>query len=811
MSIVFNEILRSWRASLRRPRFLLLATAVLALGIGSSTAVFALIRGTLMQPLPYPQAQRLAAVGMILDNGMASTSPQMYQHLQGMQGVASMGIGTSLAPSNVFVEGHPVQVPTMLADRHLLPTLGVTPFLGRTFTADEDRPHGAPAVMLSYTFWQRYYGADRGVIGQQLSIEGAPHTVIGVLPKGFDLFGKTSLVLPTAFSTNSRDNGTNFLTVVRLKPGSSLASVSAQVEARVRPLYEQSDMSAQARAWYSRRQFRAISLHDNQHAGQRGVLLLFMASALLVLLIALVNLGNLMLLRALARGHDGAVRRALGASAWRQALPALADAVLVGLLASLLGVLMADFGLRLLRHVVSTDVVDLSAAVLDTGTLTLAFLAGVAAALIAAGLGVWRSGRLGDVDRLREGGRNGIGRGDQRLGRLLVVTQVTLATVLLVAAGVFLHTLYDAARTQLGFSDRGILTFELAPVKATYPDAQSVQHLSQQVLDRLRMQPGVRAAVVTTNLPVGQQFNIGTVHRPGGERFGSTQFRAISPGFFATFDIAVRKGRAFNAQDIRGGEPVAIINRVLADREYGGKALGKLIDMDVDKGVVEARIVGVVDSTSQYGPLGSQPPILYVPLAQAPDALINAFRYFEPMRFALRVQGEPMHDRDMVRRVVASVAPTQPIAHLRTLRSIVDAQTADVRMNLLLIGVFAVLALALASAGLYAVMAVSVAAREQEIGVRMALGARPSTLLAWVLRGGLLQVGAGLLLGFAVTLGVARPLRSVMLELLGRSGVLDPAAMIVVAVLLVLASLAACLIPALRAARTPPMHALRGE
>lgn len=815
MNVWLAEIWRAWRASLRRPGFLLLAAGVLALGIGASVAVFALIEGTLLKPLPYPHAQRLVAVGMMTDEG-AGTSPELHQHLLGMQGVESIGIVTSLAPSNVMIGGRPMQVPTMLVGHHLLPTLGVRLALGRNFSAAEDQRNGPPVVILGYAFWKSHYGGSPHVLGQSLVIEGKPHTIIGVLPASFDLMGRVfdltgqiDVVLPVALPANSHDDGTNYMSVARLAPGVGIAAVSAQVDARARALHASESLTTEQQSWLAHQHFMAISLQSQMHVGARGILLLFQASALLVLLIALVNLGNLMLLRSLARGHDGAVRRALGASLWRQVLPALADALLIGVCASFVGVLLAWASLDVLRHTVSAELVDLNAAVLDGRTVLLALATGVVAALVAAGLGVWRSHKLGDMDRLREGGRSGFGRADQRLSRVLVVTQVVLATSLLIVAGLFLHALYDAAHAQLGFSDQRVLTMELAPVKSSYPDAASVQRLSQQVLEQLLAQPGVEAAVASTNLPVGQQLNL-PMHVPGGEPF-SAQFRAISPGFFPAFGIALREGRAFDRGDVRGGEAVAIVNRELADHVYGGHALGKVIDVYQGPEGVEARIVGVVANTSQYGPLGPQPPIAYLPLAQTPDKLIQVVRSFEPMRFAIRVHGDPLAYRNAMREAVARVAPTQPVANMCTLVSIVEGTTADARLDLLLIGVFAVLALVLASAGLYAVMAVSVAAREREIGVRMALGSSSSRLLAWVLRGGVIQIGMGLVIGVALTLVAARSLRKLMFDTLGSDNAFDPWALLVVAVLLLVTGVLACLVPALRAARVQPMRALRGE
>ncbi|HET8898395.1 MAG TPA: FtsX-like permease family protein, partial [Rhodanobacteraceae bacterium] len=381
---------------------------------------------------------------------------------------------------------------------------------------------------------------------------------------------------------------------------------------------------------------------------------------------------------------------------------------------------------------------------------------------------------------------------------------------LLSAAGVFLHTLYDAARTPLGFDTAGILTFELAPVKADYPDGDSVQRLAQRVHDRLQAIAGVTQATVTTNLPAGGftgQFNMG-VHVPGGENF-SAQYRGVGNEFLDLFGVQLRAGRGFGPGDRRGGEAVAVVNRVLAEHEYSGHALGQLIQRGSGPDLWSARIVGVVADTSQYGPLGPQPPVVYLPFTQMPDDVLRIFRSFEPLRFALKVHGDPASYRDTVRKAVAEVAAEQPIANIQSMQRIVHDTTARTRLNLLLVGIFSALALLLAAAGLYAVMAVTVAAREREFGVRMALGAAPARLWRLVLRGGMAQIGIGLLLGVALALLLSRLLRAV-LEEINRSA-LDPLAMAGVCVLLSMAGLLACLLPALRAARVAPMRALRGE
>ncbi|MGN6283396.1 ABC transporter permease [Frateuria sp.] len=809
MSIGFAEVWRTWRASLRRPGFLLLASGVLALGVGSSVAVFSLIDRVLLRPLPYHQPSHLVAVGPLEETGVSGISPQQYQQLQGIEGVRDMALYMPGAPSvNISGHGEAVLASSLQMDRHLLPTLGVRPLLGRNFTAQEDAPHGPAVAIVSYGLWQRRFGGKAAVIGTSLHIEGQPHTIVGVLPTDFDVEG--DVVLPLAMPANSRSDGTNYEAVARLQSPAQQQRVAAQVDARLRAFYAQS--TGAYGDWWRHRHFGVQDLHAFRHVGDGFQLALFMGCALVVLLIALVNLTNLMLLRALSRQHDGAVRGALGASSWRLALPVLAEGLLVGVLGAVAGLGLAAAALALLRGFMPAGWQPDS---LYPGTVAwlVAAAVGVLGALLSA-VGSLRRHAI-TMDDLREDARSGLGRRGGRLGRSLVMAQVALATALLCACGLFAHTLIDAARVPLGYRTQGIVTFELAPIKALYPDAAAVSQLSQRLVGRLRQAPGVELASATTNLPGGpwrDQFNLGGLHPPGGEA-DNAQFHAVDENYFNLFTIRLREGRAFAATDVRGAEPVAMVNRSLADRWYGGHALGKLIQRGDGPGMVSARIVGVVDDTWQLGPLNprSRQPILYRPLAQVSEDALRAFRSFEPMRFALAVRGDPGSYRQAMQQAVADVAPGQPMDNVRLMTQVVHSTTRDTRMQLWLTGLFAALALLLAAAGLYAVMAVAVAARAHEFGVRQALGAAP-TRLAWlVLRGGVAQVAIGLGLGVALALVLGEALRMLLLALGLDRGMLDLPVLAIVGVVLLGIGALASLLPAVRAGRVPPMRALRGE
>lgn len=813
MNVWLAEIVRSWRGNLRRPGFLLLASGVLALGIGASVAVFALIQNTVLRPLPVPRAERLVTLGPWWDNGhVGGISPHEYQYLGPPEGLRSLGLVHFGAAVNIAGAGDPAQVPMIRLDRYLLPTLGLQPSLGRNFNAQEDHPGGPEAVLLGYDLWQRAYGGDAGVIGRRLEIEGRPHTIVGVLPAAFNrLLGPGDVMLPTALPVASRDyNHNGAVAIGRLADGVDVATVAAQADAHERAMFRDMGMGGD----WTRPRFGAEHLADAFQQQTRPMLMLFLASALVVLLIALVNLANLMLLRALSRNHDAAVRGALGASTFRLMLPALGEGLLVGGCGTLLGMALAAAGLAVVQGFIPASWLWGGGIHIGVADWLGAACIGVLGTLLAAVLGLWRSRGASTLEELRQGGRHGIGLRSGRLSRALVVAQVALAAVLLSTAGIFMHALYDASRLQLGYDQDNVLTFELAPVKGDYPDMASLLELSRRLVERLRAVPGVTGAAVTTNLPTSDDnygsFNNG-VRTPAGTEL-QAQLHGIGQGFLDLFAIPLREGRDFDASDVRGGEPVAIVSRDLSDKYYDGHAVGQAIDVEVPNTTpVRARIVGVVGATYQRGPLQPHQPVVYVPLAQMPASTMMVFRELESLRFALRGRGNPADWGAGVRAALAGIAPRQPIARMRTMRSIVHATTADARLNLLLIGVFAALALLLAVAGLYAVMAVAVAARERELGVRLALGAPPGRLARLVLHGGLLQIAPGLAIGIAATLGLSHAFMALPLMMLNGTRGFDATVVGGACVALAVAGLFACLLPALRAARVPPMRALQGE
>lgn len=805
MNLPLAAIRQSWRTALRHPGFLALASTTLALGIGACAAVFALVDAALLAPPPFAQADRLVVVDKHDGHPWSTISPQQYQLLDGVPGIASLGSQFAPKDVNVAGSGDPELVTAWPIDAGLLPTLGVTPVLGRNFSAEEDRPNGPRAALIGHAFWQRHFNGDANVVGRSVLVDGVATPIVGVLPATFRLAGSPDMLLPLALAPNSHDGATNLLVIARLAPGTSLATASSALDARLQS--HAGELGFTDMQWHPH--FAVTSIAQNLSATARPVLLLFLACAACVLLLVAVNLSNLMLLRALARGHDSAVRSALGASTAQLALPALGEGLLIGGIGALGGLALAAIALRAARAWLPTDWLGAQATLIGAHTVALAFAAAVAVAMLAALFGVWR-GRGADAAReLAAGTRMGTSVAAQRFGRLLVVAQASLATLLLASSALLAHSLWKLSRVDLGFDARGVVTFRLNPASALYPDTASVQQFAQTLLDRLRAEPGVRDAALTTSLPIGSQLNVSMRLPDRSSPPQAPQYHAVSTRSFETFGIPLVAGRTFADSDRAGAEPVAIVNVTFAQRYLHGDAIGQSIKVDDGDNLPMPlmRIVGVAGDVHQFGPQEDAPAIAYVPLAQVPDGLFNLIRQFVPLNAAVRVDGAAAAYAERLHAALREVDARQGVAGLRLFeRDVADATSAQ-RMNAALVGVFAALAIVLAGVGLYSVTAVAVAARRREFGVRAALGAQPARLLRSVVGRGVADVGIGLAIGLALALAAARVLDRFLFGV----GAADPLAFVVTAAVLLGAGFAATALPGWRAARSQPLEALRQD
>lgn len=813
IGLLWTEVRQAWRGLLRKPAYLLLASGTLALGVGTVALVFSLMDQALFKPLAFPQADRLVAVG-IKDGNSVTGSPGLYVPIKSIKSLAASGMVRGFVRNtNIAGEGGAQVVTALHADGGFLQTLGRPLALGRNFNADEDRPNGPKGVILSHDFWQRHFGGERSVLGRTLEVEGRAVPIIGVLPAGFEWNTRFDLILPLQPDLTATDVlSNNEYIVARLAPGANFASVDAEVSTRLRAYGDAAvrGVSEEAQATWARYRVGIADLKQVVFGSGRDTLRLFLGAALCVLVIAAVNLANLMLLRAVARSHDGAVRAALGAPWLRVALPSLTEGLLIGLVAAVVGLLLAWLGLRTLAAWVPAEWMRAQTLALSGITVVLSLVTALLVAVLAACIGVWRASRQMLVAELVGGGRSGLSRESGRLGRVLVVTQIAVAVVLLSGAALFLRSLQHLSQVPMGFESRSIVTFALAPVLERTPDITAANLQTRRILEALERQPGVLRVGASTNLPTGSQFNM-LMQFPDGSQ-ANAQYRPVTPGFLQVFGIPLLAGRGFEPQsDVADGEPVCLVSAAFVrDYLHGGSAIGQIITLP-DDGSNHARpmrVVGVVGDVRQGGPAEPAPGVLYIPLAQMPPSMWEIVRSFQPLNYAVRVQpgslGQVQHD---LPRLVERVAPGQPIGDIQTMEQVVASTTNGQKLNLLLVGVFAALALVLASVGLYAVTAVTVAARGSEFGIRAAMGAAPARLARQVLGECARQVALGLGIGLVAALSLARLVQHFLFGV----GAADPLAIGAVLVVLALAAVLASLMPALRAARVSPMQALRAE
>ncbi len=804
MDRLWQDLSFGIRAIGHRPGFTLLAASMLALGIGGNTAIFSVVNAVVLRPLSYHAPEELFFVGAHRGGRLqAFSAPEFLALREQVRGFEE--VGTAIAVDlNLVGEGEPERIEGARITANLLPLIGVEPVLGRNFLPEEERAGKDVVVLIAHGSWERRFGADPGLLGRTLKLDGREHEIVGILPQGFSLpMNEAELLVPTAFTKDELQNpGGHFLgALARLAPGISAEAAIAEADGIVSRAVEG---FADHRGPHGA---TAMPMLDFLLRDHRSGLVVLSASVGFVLLIACANVANLLLARASERRREIAMRGALGASRGRLVRQLLTESVLLALIGGTGGVLIALWGVDLVVRLSPEDVPRIETVAVDWTVL--AFAAGISMGSgLLFGLMPALDASKGQMERtLRESSRSdSSGSLHSRSRRLLVAFEVALALVLLVGAGLTLRSFWNLDRQSPGFVAEHLLTVRLVLPESRYSESPGQIAFARRVLEEIETLPGVRDAALVAPLPLSENRWRLSLEIPGREvpkdgQSLASNWRTVTPGYFGAMGIPLLAGRDFTELDSRSEDPeprsVLIINETFARNLFPGEdPLGKHVRIGYDDLLCE--VVGIVGDVRHADLATTSGEEMYTPFAATPVPMMN---------LAVRVSGEPESIAGGVRQAVWRVDPEQPLFGLTAMPDLLRASVAPRRFVTTLLFAFALAALVLALLGIYAVISYSVLARTQEIGIRMALGARASEILGLVMVQGLSLILAGAAVGLLASFLLSRYLES---HLYGISGT-DLTTYAAVAFFLVLVALAATAVPALRASRLDPIQALRAE
>jgi putative ABC transport system permease protein len=780
-----------------------LAVVTLALGIGFNTAVFSVVDAAVLRPLAYPRPDKLVRVwdsnpGRGFDRFSASP-PNFVDWRAQNTTLAGMAAFTG-DDVTLTAEGEPVRLSGYAVSPALFPILGVPPLYGRVFDAEDENPGREPVVLLSWQFWQRRFGGDTGVVGRTISLDGKSRTIRGVMPRGFHYPSRNADIwTPLVLDAKTLENrGAHWLGVVaRRKPGVALAAAQADLSA----------IAARLAAAYPEKNAGwgvvLVPLQEAIAGSARKPLLLLLGAVTFVLLIACVNVANLLFARGTARNREIAIRGALGAGRVRLLHQMLTETLALALAGGVAGVALAVWGSETLVALAG-DSLPRSAEVGIDGRVLLYTLAVSLAAALAAGL--WpalRATSPAGRDALRaSAGSAGWGPRAGAARQAMLVAEIALTLVLLVGAALLLRSMAAVLRVEPGIRPQGVLTAQLQLPRSRYPEPPQIAAFYRELTASLATLPGVAAVGTTNFLPVtGRQYTLSVKFLdhpvPAGDE-ASITYRVVGGDFFAVAGVPVKRGRVFTPEDRSGSPLVMLVNETLARRYFPGEdPIGREIVIG-DRVKAPRRVVGIVGNVLEEGL--ADPPLaeLYVPAEQVP---------WDEMAVLIRTNGDPMRLAPAMRSRIRSLDPKLPVEEIRTLSEVVARSLGQRRFAMLLLGTFAGLALLLAAVGIYGVVAFLAGQRVREVGIRIALGARRRDVLALFLGESARFAGAGLLAGLVLAIAATRLLKTMLFGVAPT----DPLSFAAVALVLTAVAMAASWIPARRAARIDPMAALRHE
>lgn len=802
MPFVLQDAQYGLRLLLRGRGFTVVAVLSLALGIGANSAIFSAVDTVLLRPLPYREPQDLVRLWTVNPNKRPAPFGASYpDFLDWVERSRSFSHLSGLLPSCSFnlLGEQPERVPGACASASLLPGLGIKPVLGRNFLPEEDRGRGVNVALLGYGLWQTRFGGDRSLLGDKVVLDGVPYTIVGILPSDFrspipSPEGEPQVIVPLALVGWENRSGRPLPVLGRLAPGIS----RERAEAEMGSLSEQLEREYPESNTGFRVQF--VPLQEQIVGEVRPTLLALLGAVGLVLLIACVNLANLLLARSMGRNQEIAVRASLGAAPGRLVRQLLVESLTLALLGGLVGLLLAWWGLKALVALGPADLPRLQDTALDMRMLAFTLLISIAAGLLFGLAPALHTRRVDFIASLKGRGTTP-GRWHGRFRYSLVTSEVALATLLLIGAGWLTKSLLRLQQVDPGFQIEGVLTAQVPLTSAKYEDPVRREEFFVRLLQRLATTQEVEVAGAVSQLPLSGDTSSSSFYvegRPKLSRAESPQaeVRVVWPHYFRTLDIPLLQGRDFTDADRQEDPGVAIVNQDMADRFWPGEdPLGRRLTLFMDS--VPRQVVGVVGNVRHFGPEAEGRPEIYVPFSenQASPALT----------LVVRTAGDPLAAVGLVRQAVAEIDREQPIVKVRTMEELLTGSLAQARFRTALISLFALAALALSGIGIYGVLVYLIHQTRHEIAIRMALGATPSAIFRMVARQALVPVGLGMALGA----GTAFLLAGSLSDLLFQVGIFDLGALASAAVLLFAVSLAAVYLPARRATRTDPILALR--
>ncbi|HEV8431374.1 MAG TPA: ABC transporter permease [Pyrinomonadaceae bacterium] len=810
METLFKDIRYGVRGLLKRPGFTVIALVTLALGIGANTAIFSVVNAVLLRPLQFRDPEQLVVVWEDATfAGFPRNTPAPANYLDWKTQNQSFS-DVAAAASNSFNltgDGEPERVQANSVSANFFPLFGVPPLLGRGFLTEEDKPGANKVVVLSYDLWQGRYGGDRSLINREVLLNGEKHTVVGVMPRGFQFLEKDArLWVPLALDQEELANrrGHYLQVVARLKPAVPFSQAQADMNAVMRRIA----VDHPGETFGGKLGAIVMPLRDQVVGAARGSLIVLLVAVAFVLLIACANVAGLLLARAVARRREIALRMALGAGRVRMVRQLLTESLLLATVAGVLGSVLAYGSFTFLQGLIPEQMALGASLKLDTRILIFTLAISIVTGIIFGLVPALQAAKFDLNDALKQGSTRATASG--RLRGTLIVFEIALSIVLLVGAGLLIQTLFQLFRQYSVLEPEKVLTMRTILPLEKYREPQQRDNFYQQVLQRVEHLPGVVSAGYSTSVPLSWKGGTSGFYPEGlkspipGMAYDANH-RQVSAGYLRAMNIPLRQGRYFDNRDNSQSMSVAIINETMA-RQYwpGENALGRRLKVGDpgDSTLPWTEIVGIVADVRQMGldePVKAE---MYLPYQQ-----INHNPWFIPRDLAIRTNGDTSSLVGSVRQIIGEVDPDQPISNVATMAEVLGTEAAQRRMGMILLAGFALLALLLASLGIYGVLAYFVTQHTNEIGVRQALGATPRNILFMVLKKGM-----GLtLIGVAIGLASAFALTRLMSSLLFGVKASDPLTFVTVPLLLALVALLACYIPARRATKVDPLVALRYE